>query len=237
MPTPSETILEILQKVQMQASPERAQQSLKFFKTGPGQYGEGDQFIGLTNQQVRDLAKQYFKIDWEDVQQLMVSKIHEHRMLALLILLEKYKKGHLRERRFIVEFYVQHLPYINNWDLVDLSARDIVGHFLLDKDPELLYILAQSGHLWSERVAVIASWAFIKKNDFSHTLRLSEQFLSHPHDLMHKACGWMLREVGKRDKMILVNFIQAHLTIMARTMLRYSIEKMEETERQEFLKK
>lgn len=209
-----------------------------FFKTGKGQYGEGDKFLGVVVPDIRKIAKTNKNIDLDEVEQLLNNEYHECRMCALLILVEQFKKAKEEERKKICNFYLSHTTRINNWDLVDLSSKDIIGEYLVDKkDRSILYKLAQSGLLWDQRIAIIATFAFIKKNDFADTLRLSEIYLEHKHDLMHKATGWMLREVGKHDRDTLIAFLDAHSPRMPRTMLRYSIEKLEPQERLFYMNK
>lgn len=220
------------------AKPERAIQTARFFKTGEGQYGEGDIFIGITNPEVRALVKEFWKvITLADIQILLDDKIHEFRFIGLMILVEQFQKADEEKRTVIVEFYLNNLPQINNWDLVDCSCYKILGEYLLNKDRQVLYQLAESKHLWSERIAVVSTMAFIRKGQFLDCFKLSVLFLTHPHDLMHKACGWMLREIGKRDELALEEFLEENLTKMPRTMLRYAIEKMEEKKRLSYLKR
>lgn len=218
-------------------NPERAIGTARFFKTGKGQYGEGDVFIGVSNPQVQAVVKEFYKnTEIAEIQELLNDKIHELRFAGLLILVAQYQKASKNQQQIIVDFYLKNLSQINNWDLVDCSAYKILGKFLLDKDRQVLYDLAGTGHLWSERVAVVSTMELIRNGQFTDTFRLSEIFLTHPHDLMHKACGWMLREVGKREELALEEFLDEHLTKMPRTMLRYAIEKMEEKKRLRYLK-
>lgn len=220
------------------ANPERAIQTARFFKTGKGEYGEGDIFIGLSNPQVQALVKEHWKsTNMTDVQELINDKIHELRFAALLVLVTQFPKSSPIQQQEIIQFYLKNIHQINNWDLVDCSAYKLLGKFLLHKDRQILYDLAESGHLWSERVAVVTCFEFIRNGQFWDILNLSEKFLSHKHDLMHKACGWMLREVGKRDELALEEFLDEHLQKMPRTMLRYAIERMEEGKRLGYLKK
>jgi 3-methyladenine DNA glycosylase AlkD len=219
------------------ANPERAIGTARFFKTGKGQYGEGDIFIGVSNPQVQAVVKEFYKdMQISEIQELINDKIHELRFAGLLVLVAQYQKAHKNQQQIIVDFYLKNIHQINNWDLVDCSAYKILGKFLLDKDRQILYDLSETGHLWSERVAVVCTMELIRNNQFSDIFRLSERFLTHPHDLMHKACGWMLREVGKRDELALEEFLDENLTKMPRTMLRYAIEKMEEKKRLGYLK-
>ncbi len=220
------------------ANPERAIQTARFFKTGKGEYGEGDVFIGLSNPQVQALVKEHWKsTNMTDIQELINDQIHELRFAALLVLVTQFPKSSPIQQQEIIEFYLKNIHQINNWDLVDCSAYKLLGKFLLHKDRQILYDLAESGHLWSERVAVVTCFEFIKNGQFSDIFKLSEKFLSHKHDLMHKACGWMLREVGKRHELALEEFLDAHLQKMPRTMLRYAIERMEEGKRLGYLRK
>jgi 3-methyladenine DNA glycosylase AlkD len=219
------------------ANPERAIQTARFFKTGKGEYGEGDIFIGLSNPQVQSLVKAYLKVtNMADVQELINDSIHELRFAGLLVLVAKFPKSSPFQQQEIVDFYVKNVQQINNWDLVDCSAYKILGKFLMNQNRQILYDLADSGHLWSERIAVVCCLEFIKNGQFSDIFNLSEKFLTHKHDLMHKACGWMLREVGKRDELALEEFLDEHLEKMPRTMLRYAIERMEEGKRLGYLK-
>jgi 3-methyladenine DNA glycosylase AlkD len=219
------------------ANPERAIQATRFFKTGKGEYGEGDIFIGLSNPQVQSLVKEHLKsTDMVDVQELINDSIHELRFAGLLILVTKFPKSSPFQQQQIVNFYVKNVQQINNWDLVDCSAYKILGKFLLNQNRQILYDLADSGHLWSERIAVVSCLEFIRNEQYSDIFKLSEKFLTHKHDLMHKACGWMLREVGKRDELALEEFLDEHLENMPRTMLRYAIERMEEGKRLGYLR-
>jgi 3-methyladenine DNA glycosylase AlkD len=207
----------------------------RFFKTGKGQYGEGDIFIGLTVPQCRIFAKKYASMSYTDISKLLASPIHEKRLIALLILVHNFEKGSDEERKQIFNFYIKSLKHINNWDLVDLSAGKIVGAYLYEKDCSLLYDLARSEDLWKKRVAIISTSNFIGKGQFEHTIKISEILLHDSHDLIHKAVGWMLREVGKRDGKAERKFLNIHAATMPRTMLRYAIEKFPEEERQKYL--
>jgi len=210
----------------------------RFFKTGKGEYGEGDIFLGVKVPVQRQVAKGYANLSLMNIQELLKSKIHEHRLVGLLILVDKYKKGKEQDKANIFEFYLKNakLKRINNWDLVDLTSHKIVGEFLLDKDKKILYNLVQ-GNLWEKRIAIISTFAFIRKNEFLDALAISELLLKDEHDLIHKAVGWVLREIGKKDKSVLENFLKQHYKEMPRTMLRYAIEKFDESERRKWLKK
>jgi 3-methyladenine DNA glycosylase AlkD len=224
-------MLEIQEEMQKLADPARAKILQGFFKTGPGQYGEGDVFLGVTVPQSRKLAKKYSGMPLADVKKLLQSKIHEERLVALLVLVERYKGDPEKTARF----YLDHLKHVNNWDLVDLTAPGILGAHLLDKDRTVLYKLARSKVLWERRVAIISTYAFIRKGDFADTLKIAEMLLCDGHDLMHKAVGWMLREVGKRDLASEEAFLQKHCKRMPRTALRYAIEKFPEPKRRAYM--
>lgn len=216
--------------------PIRAVHSLRFFKTGKGQYGEGDKFIGCTVPQTRSVAAKYSKLPLEEVAHLLKDEIHECRLCALVILTNKYNKANELDRFEILNFYISHTNYINNWDLVDISAHKIVGEWFKNReDRSLIYQLADSDLLWDQRIAIVSTFTLIRNNDFNDILSLSEKFLSHKHDLIHKACGWMLREVGKRDEAVLTYFLEQFAHQMPRTMLRYSIEKFDEELRKHYL--
>jgi 3-methyladenine DNA glycosylase AlkD len=204
-----------------------------FFKTGKGQYGEGDIFIGVSVPNTRKIAKKYKGINFELIQKLLESKIHEERLLGVLILVQKYQDFSDDK---IPEFYLKHTQKINNWDLVDLSADKIIGKYYFDKPKNKLYELAKSKNLWERRTSIISTFYFIKNNQFEETLKISEILLQDKHDLIQKAVGWMLREVGKKDKKTEEDFLKKHYKNMPRTMLRYSIEKFPEDERQKYLK-
>jgi 3-methyladenine DNA glycosylase AlkD len=216
------------------ADRKKAEVLQRFFRTGKGQYGEGDIFIGISVPEIRKIAKQHSDISMADAGQLLKSRIHEERLAALLILIEKYRKKP-ESRKEIFDFYLGNTKNINNWDLVDLSASYIAGDFLLDKDRAVLQRLAKSGHLWERRIAIVATYAFIRKNDFKDTLAIAKILLYDKHDLIHKATGWMLREVGKRDEKELEKFLNAHCKAMPRTTLRYAIERLPERKRRKYL--
>lgn len=217
------------------ADPEKAKILARFFKTDKGQYGEGDIFLGVMVPGQRRIAKKYSGLSFGNVSKLLASRIHEHRLVSLLILVDKYKKADEITKVKIVDFYLKNIKKINNWDLVDLSAPNILGEYLLDKDRTVLYKLARSNNHWERRISVMATFAFIKKNDFGDTLRVSGMLLHDNHDLIHKAVGWMLREVGKRDIKAEEDFLKEHYKLMPRTMLRYAIERFGETKRRFFL--
>ncbi len=231
----SSEVQKALEKV---SSAKKSQASARFFKTGKGQYGQGDVFIGVTVPEQRKIAKKFAEMSLVEVQKLLQSKVHEHRFTALEILVRKYELAEdFKEKKQIVDFYLEKLKGVNNWDLVDTSAYCLLGDWLSDKkDRSILDKLSDSKNMWENRIAVVSTFAFIKKDDFKDILRLSEKFLEHSHDLMHKACGWMLREVGKRDVKTLELFLEKHYKKMHRTMLRYAIERFPEAKRQKYLK-
>jgi 3-methyladenine DNA glycosylase AlkD len=217
------------------ASPAKAKVQRSFFKTGKGQYGAGDIFLGITVPELRATVKKYLHLTLTDIKKLLESKIHEHRAAGLMLLVEQYKKATAPVRQKIVDFYLAHTKHINNWDLVDLSAYHIVGDYLLDKPAGLLERLARSKTLWERRIAMVSTYALIRKNQFTHPLRIAKRLLADEHDLMHKAVGWMLREVGKRDERALRAFLDRHVRHMPRTALRYAIERFPEILRKHYL--
>ncbi len=226
----------VVREFQALADPEKAVFFPRFFKTGKGQYGEGDLFLGITVPNVRTMAKKYGDASYKDIETLLENPYHEVRMLALMILVHQYESApdSVRKKQ-IVDFYIDHRQQVNNWDLVDLSAYKILGDYLLTHGRKILYRFAKTPHLWTQRVAIVSTYAFIRAGEFDDTLKLAEIFLVHPHDLMHKAVGWMLREVGKRDEKVLRGFLDEHAHAMPRTMLRYAIEKFSPEVRKQYL--
>lgn len=253
-------IQDLKKDLQELANPEKAELLQRFFKTGKGHYGEGDVFLGITVPEQRKIAKKYTDLSLKEIQELILSEIHEYRLVSLLILIEKYKKS--KDKKEIFEFYLKNTKKINNWDLVDLSAPNIVGDFLLDKDKNILYKLAKYENLWEKRISIVSTFAFIRNNQFDDTLKIAEILLNDAkkskifgatkskavpmhrqhkdfagnHDLIHKAVGWMLREVGKRDEEKLEEFLKKYYKDMPRTMLRYAIERFDEEKRKKYLK-
>ncbi|MDK2948849.1 MAG: hypothetical protein PWQ56_14 [Patescibacteria group bacterium] len=223
----------IEEELQGKKDPIRAKILSRFFKTGKGEYGEGDVFLGIVVPIQRTIAKKYKDISLKEVQKLLNSKIHEYRLTGLLVLVEKYKE----DKELVYNKYIKNFRNINNWDLVDLTAPKIMGDFLKDKKKDILYSLAVSDDLWERRISIVATFAFIKDNDFKDALKISEILLNDKHDLIHKAVGWMLREVGKRDKEAEKEFLNKHYRFMPRTMLRYSIEKFSREEKEFYMKK
>lgn len=221
--------------LQALSDPVIAEHSTRFFKTGPGEYGEGDKFLGIRVPVVRRIATKYRGLPLADVRQLLSSPWHEERLCALVILTEQYSRGEQEDQSAIYEMYLDSTRFINNWDLVDASAHKIIGPHLENRDRAVLYQLARSKSLWERRIAIFSTYHFIRNNDFSDTLRLSEQLLTDKEDLIHKASGWMLREVAKRDKKIVETFLDEHVNEMPRTMLRYTIEKFPPGQRKSWL--
>jgi len=226
----------IKEKLQQLASTETAEILQKFFKTGPGEYGEGDIFIGVRVPDLRKLAKEFQNITTSEILAFLASSIHEERFLALLILVLNYGRGDDIEKKKIYDLYLENTSYINSWDLVDGSAHHIVGAFLMDKNKAPLYRLAKSENLWERRIAMVSTFHFIKHDQFQETLEIAKILLTDPEDLIHKAVGWMLREIGKRDMAAEETFLKKHAMNMPRTMLRYAIEKFPEPKRQRYLK-
>ncbi len=207
----------------------------RFFKAGKGEYAEGDMFFGISVPDVRSVVRRHRMLPRSEITKLFADAMHECRLAAVLILVEQFHVAKQDERGAIVDFYLSQLDRVNNWDLVDASAYHILGEYLVDRSRGVLDTLANSGHLWRERVSVVCTLAFIRRGDFQDIFRLSEHFLTHRHDLMHKACGWMLREAGKRDSIALDHFLRMHGDRMPRTMLRYAIEKFSPLQRAKYL--
>ncbi|MBW3014706.1 DNA alkylation repair protein [Candidatus Woesearchaeota archaeon] len=228
---------ELIKELKKYARSQDVEQLGRFFKTGKGEYGEGDSFIGVRVPDMRTVAKGFMDMSYEYLQKLLQDKVHEYRQIALIILVNKFKKVGEEEQKKIFDFYLKHTKFINNWDLVDLSAPTIVGGYLLDKKRDILYKLAKSRNLWEKRIAIIATAAFIAKKQYKDTLKISEILLKDNHDLIHKAVGWMLREVGKKDQKVLEGFLKKYHKQMPRTMLRYAIEKLDEKKRKFYMKK
>jgi len=232
----AEVIIESLRSL---GSPEKARHLSRFFKTSPGDYGEGDQFLGVMVPHTRLVAKANKETSYEELQKLIDMPWHEARLCALLILVLRYKsrKTSVSERELIYHFYMKNARRCNNWDLVDLSCRDIVGEYLVDKDRSVLYEWADSENIWEQRIAIVSTWAFIHRSDFKDMLAIATLLFGSKQDLIHKAVGWMLREVEKQDRATLTDFLEENISRMPRTTLRYAIEHYPENERLEFLHK
>ncbi len=225
-----------LREIREKADPEKAKMLLRFFKTGPGEYAEGDRFLGVVVPVQRELVKKYSSLTQKEIFKLVRSPIHEERLSGLLIWVEQFRRGGEREKQTIFRAYLKHTRFINNWDLVDLSAPAIVGGYLEGRGHSLLKTMARSSVLWERRIAILATFYFIKRNSFQTALALSKILLQDHHDLIHKAVGWMLREIGKRDLKTEEVFLRRFYRQMPRTMLRYAIEKFPETKRQAYLR-
>ncbi|MFA6513583.1 MAG: DNA alkylation repair protein [Patescibacteria group bacterium] len=219
------------------ADSEKAKNLVWFFKTGKWEYGEGDKFLGITVPHLREISKKYQGLQLNYLQSLLNSNIHEYRLSALMVLRFKYEKADLKAKAEIFKFYLKNTKKINNWDLVDLSCHYILGDWLLDKDRKVLYKLANSKNLWEKRISIISTFAFIRHNQFVDTLKISEILLNDKHDLIHKAVGWALREIGKKNKETEIKFLNKYYKAMPRTMLRYAIEKFSDKEKRFYLKK
>lgn len=222
-------------KVQQHANKSQAIFLQRFFKTGPGQYAEGDILAGIKVPVQRIIAKQFADLSLDETKKALRSKIHEERLIALFILVDKFKKSGELEREKIIEIYLNNRKHINNWDLVDLSAPKLLGEWLLNKDREILFKLANSKNLWDRRISMLSTFKFIQCGDFVTTLGVAKILLHDEHDLIHKAVGWMLREIGKKDLQSEENFLEVHYQNMPRTMLRYAIEKFPEPRRKAYL--
>jgi 3-methyladenine DNA glycosylase AlkD len=230
------TVQQIKKRLKQLANKEKAEILQRFFKTGPGEYGEGDVFIGVKVPDLRKVAKDFRDIAIKNVIILLESAIHEERLLALLMLVSKYVKGNETAKKEIYKLYLKKTTFINNWDLVDVTAQHIVGDYLMDKNKSPLYRLTKSKDLWERRIAVMATFCFIKRERYEDTLKIAKILLNDKEDLIHKAVGWMLREIGKRNMVIEEAFLKQHYKEMPRTMLRYAIEKFPEPKRQQYLK-
>ena len=215
---------------------EQAEISRRFFKTGPGEYGEGDVFLGIKVPVLRKLAKEFADLPLNEVNKLLTSRIHEERLLSLLMLVRRFERGEDSIRQQIFDLYLNNTATVNSWDLVDSSAPYIIGPFLTKKSRILLYRLAKSKSLWERRIAIMSTFHFIKNGEFSETLRIAEILLADPEDLIHKAVGWMLREIGKRHLQTEAYFLKEYYLKMPRTMLRYAVEKFPQAQRLRYLK-
>ena len=229
---------ELKKELRKYASAERKKTNEWFFKTGKGEYGEHDRFLGITTPDMRKVAKSFNDIPLSELKKIIQSKYNEERETALIILTGKYKKGDKATQKKVYDFYMQNLKHINNWNLVDVSAPNVVGEYLVEHKSEqkILDTLVKSKSLWERRVSILATWAFIKREDFKWTLKNAKVLLADKHDLTHKAVGWMLREVWKKDAEVCEKFLKDNYKQLPRTTLRYAIERMEESKRKKFLK-
>ncbi|MFA6050788.1 MAG: DNA alkylation repair protein [Candidatus Paceibacterota bacterium] len=228
---------DVIAALKANADPRKAGFLSGFFKTGKGEYAEGDVFLGLTVPESRLIAKEFGELNFEEIEKLLASSFHEARLIALLILVSQFKKGDQKKQKDIFNFYLAHTEDINNWDLVDTSAPQIVGGYLLKKDRKILYKLAKSKNIWERRIAIVSTYSFIRNGGFDDTLALSLVLMKDKHDLIHKAVGWMLREVGKKNEKVLSAFLDTHCLALPRTALRYSIERFPEKIRLSYLKR
>lgn len=229
------SLTKIRKSLHRYASQQKAKILQRFFKTGKGEYGEGDKFIGVVVPDTRKVAKLHSNLPLTDCIKLLKSEIHEERLLSLLILIQKFEKADLILKDKIFKVYLANTKYINNWDLVDLSAPNVVGAYLLDKSRNILRSLAKSKSLWERRIAIVSTHFLIRNKQYKDTLKIAEMLLKDNHDLIHKAVGWMLREVGKRELRPLEKFLSKHKKVMPRTMLRYAIERFPESKRKSYL--
>ena len=231
------SVTKLQKEIRKVKDPARAKSSLWFFKTGKGEYGEGDKFLGLKMGEQRIIAKQFIDLELNELVPLLKSEWHEERMVAFLILTYKYPKADAKEQKKIYNFYIKHRRAANNWDLIDVTVPRVIGAYLKDRDKGVLYKYALSNNLWERRIAVLATFPLIPLSRFDDSLKIAKILLNDEHDLIHKAVGWMLREIGKRNQVVLENFLKKHYKNMPRTMLRYAIERLEEPLRLKYLKK
>jgi len=229
------SLIELRKKIKLLSNPETAESSKWFFKTGKGQYGEGDIFAGIKVPIQRKLAREFENLTYAEIKKLISSKIHEERLIGLLILVDKYSEAAETEKEKIFGFYFKNRKGINNWDLVDLSAPKIVGEHLLNRDKKILFVFARSENIWERRIAILSTFRFIKETKFETTLKIADILINDKHDLIHKAVGWMLRETGKINLKTEEAFLKSHYKKMPRTMLRYAIEKFPEPKRKKYL--
>lgn len=230
-------LFQLKNDLQKLSDSEKKKKLQQYFKTGKGEYGEGDIFLGISVKELRKIARKYRKLSFSEVTDLLHSEIHEHRLVALIILVEKFTKGSSDERKKVAKLYLNNTKWINNWDLVDISAPKILGEYLWDKPKKILYTLAKSDNIWERRIAILSTFAFIRKDSFASSLDIARILVNDEHDLIHKAVGWMLREIGKRDLATEEEFLLKHYQTMPRTMLRYAIEKFEKKKKEYYMKK
>jgi 3-methyladenine DNA glycosylase AlkD len=232
----NQTFLNLHKKLLRLENTEKAKHSLRFFKTGKGEYGEGDQFIGLTTPESQKLVKEFINLPYEEIQKAIDGKYHEERLIGLLILVDRYNKGTDRDKKTCYELFIHNTHRINNWDLVDVTVDKVIGSYLEDKDKKILYTFAKSKLLWERRIAIMSTFYYIKNGNPKETLKIAEILLHDNEDLIHKAVGWMLREIGKRcGQETEEQFLKIHYKTMPRTMLRYAIEHFNEGKRQKYL--
>lgn len=229
------SISEFHKTIKQHSNPDHAIILQRFFKTGPGEYGEGDIFVGIKVPVQRQIAKMFYHLSLKDLKQLLSSKIHEERLTTLFILIHQYQKGDDVLKKKIVDLYLANTRHINNWDLVDLSAPKILGDYLLERDRKILFKFVKSKSLWERRISILSTFTFIRNGDFALTFIFAEKLLKDKEDLIQKGVGWMLREIGNRDIDAEEDFLKEHYKVMPRTMLRYAIEKFPEKKRKAYL--
>ncbi|MDA7916063.1 DNA alkylation repair protein [Verrucomicrobia bacterium] len=229
------TASKLAKRIRLYVNEEKREFFPRFFRTGKGEYGEGDKFLGIMIPDLRRVAKEFENLSLEECGKLLDSRWHEERLISLIIMVNRFKKADVKDQEAVYDLYFKHLKRVNSWDLVDTSAHVIVGGWLFNRSRKKLYTMAKSKDLWQRRIAIITTFHFIRKNDFRDTLELSEILVKDEHDLMHKGVGWMLREMGKRDVKLLKRFLDRHAATMPRTMLRYAIEKFYDKERKHYM--
>jgi 3-methyladenine DNA glycosylase AlkD len=232
-----QTATQVVRELERLKNPQKAKDLAWFFKTGKGQYGEGDIFWGITVPLQRKVVREFVALLLDEIEILLKSPVHEQRLTGLMILVKKFQKASQKDKERIFNFYLKNAKRVNNWDLVDASCRDIVGGYLIGKDKSVLYELAKSKNIWERRIAMVATYAFIKNGDTKEVFKIAKLLLKDVHDLMHKASGWMLREAGKVDRKGLTNFLESYARVMPRTMLRYSIEHFSQADRKKYMEK
>jgi 3-methyladenine DNA glycosylase AlkD len=228
---------QLIKEIKRHSSRKKSKIYAGFFKTGIGEYSEGDVFLGVPMPEQRKLAQKYVDLKFGNIKELIYSKYHEHRMIGWLIMVYKYKVAKNVEKKKIIDFYIKHRHRCNNWDLIDCTADKLLGKHIINRDKSILYSLAKSDSLWGRRIAIIATFEFIKNKKFDDTKKIAEILLNDKHDLIHKAVGWMLREMGKRDEKQLIKFLNKHYRKMPRTMLRYAIERLHKKNKEFYMKK
>ena len=229
------TAKDLIESLQALADEQKAVFSQKFFKTAKGQYAEGDIFWGIKVPETRQIAKAYRDIPLAELKKVIANPVHEVRLCGLMVLVEQFKKSNEYKRSEIVYFYLSNIKCINNWDLVDLSCYNILGRYLINKPRGILYLMAESKNMWEQRIAIVSTWSFIRNREFVDTLAIAEMLLDHKHNLIHKAVGWMLREISKKDEAVMLDFIEKHYEKIPRTTLRYAIERLPKNVRKEIL--
>lgn len=232
-----DTAAKVKSELKSLANPEKAKFLRRYFKTGKGEYAEGDKFIGITVPVQRIVAKKYSNLPLNEIQKLIKDPVHEARVTAVFILCGQYSNADDKKKKIFVDFLLTNKKFINNWDLVDSSAHQILGDYLINKPHKILFKLAKSGNVWDRRIAVVSTYAFIRKREYSSALKIFEMLLNDKHDLIHKAAGWMLREIGNRNVEVLESFLEKHSPVMPRTMLRYAIEKFPEAKRKNIFRR